>query len=145
MLWDAARRSRSGCVSRWRKTRFRAGLLLAACALVFAASWGVAASVRAQSVVICPIGSFGGQYAYGSTTSCPLPGVLGTTSWLNQLDDWGYFNLNSTYSGCGACYYDAAFASYTTGYGSFQVQGYHYASVPGHLPGYAYSFYYFEV
>ncbi len=39
----------------------------------------------------------------------------------------------------------SSFASYTTGYGSFQVQGYHYASVPGYLPGYAYSFYYFEV
>jgi hypothetical protein len=108
---------------------------------------GRPAEGQAQSVIICPTWSFGGAYGYGSATSCPIPAAIATSSWLNQFDPYfnEYYNRSSTYSGCSSCYYDAAFTSYTTGPGEFQVVGYHYASAPGYYPGFGYSFYYYTV
>lgn len=98
----------------------------------------------AQSVIFCPIGSSGAQYAFGSWTTCPLPGALAVSSFLNGYDDWGYYNITATFSGC-TCDWDYAFTNYSLGSGNYQAQGYHTANIPGYYPSAGYTFYYFSV
>jgi hypothetical protein len=130
----------------------RVAILCALIVIALAGVLGPAAGPKpafGQSVILCPAGSTGNAYAYGSMTSCPIPASLATSSTLNKYFGppySGYLMLKSTYSACGpGCFYDATFDSNGQGAGYYYTGGTHNTSAPGYSPGFALSVWYFTV
>lgn len=89
--------------------------------------------VHAETDIVCYVSSAGGAYLFSSSTSCPIPATLATTSFLYQYIDYlgNYYNVQTAYSGCALCKFDSTLDGNHGGAGDYYVQGYHYASIPG--------------